>query len=269
MDRAADGILIGRTIDLNADAGEGFDAVDAAIFPLVTSVSIACGMHAGGPSTMRRAVELALEHGVAVGAHPGLPDREGFGRRAIAITPAEAYDLVLYQLGAFGAIVRVEGATMAHVKPHGALYTMAARDAELADAIASAVCDFDDGLTLYGLAGSELIRAAEIHGLAAAGEVFADRRYGPDGHLLPRDHPDALVGDPVDAARRVREMLGGHLPSAEAPDIAIEADTVCLHGDSPGAGEFARRLREELLRMGLTIQRPGRAGMSEQSAAAP
>lgn len=242
------GHAIDRAIDLNADVGEGDEAVDAEMLRVVTSASVACGYHAGTPSTMRRTVDMALERGVAIGAHPGLHDRESFGRRMIAIAPCEAYEIVLYQVGALDAFVRAAGGRLRHVKPHGALYTMAARDGELADAIASAICDYDDTLTLVGLAGSELIRAAEMHGLPAANEIFADRRYARDGHLLPRDHPDALITDPEVAARRVLEMLDGHLPESEAPGIAVTADTVCVHSDTPGAGAFVSALRAALER---------------------
>jgi UPF0271 protein len=242
-------------VDLNADVGEGDPRADAELLRIVTSANIACGMHAGDPTTMRRTVELAVECDVAIGAHPSLADREGFGRRVIATSASEVYDLVLYQIGALGAIARAEGTSMTHVKPHGALYTMAARDPELADAIASAVCDLDDTLVLVGLAGSELVRAAEAHGLPVANEVFADRRYARDGYLLARDDPRALVVDARHAARRVLAMLDGHLPDDEAPSIAVVADTVCVHGDTPGAAMLARELRDQLERAGVTIMR--------------
>lgn len=244
-------------IDLNADVGEGFDAADAEIMRCVTSVSIACGFHAGDPSSMLRTVDLALERGVSIGAHPGLHDREGFGRRALPIGPRGAYEIVLYQVGALDAFVRAAGGRLAHVKPHGALYTMAARDPALSDAIASAVSDFDDRLVLFGLAGSELVRAAQRRGLAAAGEVFADRRYGADGHLLGREAPGALITDASHAVRRLLQMLSGSLPPDEAPGIAVAADTVCVHGDSPGAASFARALREGLERAGVELRSIG------------
>jgi 5-oxoprolinase (ATP-hydrolysing) subunit A len=246
-----------RVVDLNADVGEGEDAADVEIMRVVTSVSIACGFHAGDPSTMRRTVDLALESGVAIGAHPGLDDREGFGRRARPLAPGEAYEIVLYQTGALDACVRAAGARLAHVKTHGALYNMAARDAALADAIASAVADYDDRLILFGLAGSELVRAAKIRGLPVASEVFADRRYGADGFLLDRENAGAFVTDATLSARRVLEMLDGRLPAAEAPGIAVAADTVCLHGDTPGAAAFARSLREALEGAGVRLRSVG------------
>jgi UPF0271 protein len=242
-----------RVIDINADVGEGDEAADAAILGFVSSANIACGVHAGDASTMRRTVERALECGVAIGAHPGLDDREGRGRTERSIAPCDAYDLTLYQVGALDAFVRAAGGRLAHVKPHGALYTIAARDRDIADAIASALCDYDDTLTLVGLAGSELVSAAELHGLPAASEVFADRRYDTTGHLLPRSHSDALVTDDEAVVRRVLAMLEGKLPDDEAPDIAITADTVCLHGDTPGAARLARTLRATLEAAGWKV----------------
>ena len=261
MDRAAAGGLEAQTtrrvIDLNADLGEGEGSLsaagDAGMLEIVTSVNIACGVHAGGPAMMRRTVDLAIERGIAIGAHPGLDDREGFGRRERPVVPADAYETVLYQIGALDAFVRAAGGRMTHVKPHGALYNMAARDSELADAIAAAVCDYDDTMALVGLAGSELVRVAEIRGLGVRSEVFADRRYGRDGYLVPRDVSGAVISDASVAARRVLAMLDGALPEDEAPGIAVVADTVCVHGDTPDSIAFARAVRSCLAGAGVVI----------------
>ncbi|MFK7695584.1 LamB/YcsF family protein [Paenibacillus sp. HJGM_3] len=238
---------IPRTVDLNADVGEGFGVyrlgADEELLRLVTSANIACGFHAGDPATMRDTVRLCLRHGVAIGAHPGLPDRVGFGRRAMAISPQEAYDLVVYQVGALQAFARVEGAEVRHVKPHGALYNMAAADAALAEAIAEAVHRLDPRLVLVGLAGSESIRAGERRGLRTAAEAFADRRYQPDGTLVPRSHPDALLHDPLEAVVQVRRLLR-----------AGAAQTVCLHGDTQEALRFAREIRAALTADGAVIR---------------
>lgn len=253
-------------IDLNCDLGESFGAYrlgdDAGLMPYITSANIACGFHAGDPSVMRHAVRLCLEHGVAVGAHPGLPDLQGFGRRAMAISPEEAYDLVVYQVGALAGVARAEGAVLRHVKPHGALYNMAERDDALAEAIAEAVARFDDGLALVGLAGGALVRAGERRGLFAAHEVFADRTYQSDGTLTPRAHPQALVpGEEAAAAQVLRLLQEGRVRALDGADIARRADTVCVHGDTPGAARFARRLRETLAREEIAcLPLDGRAG---------
>jgi UPF0271 protein len=235
-----------KRIDLNCDLGESFGVYrtgqDEALLRIVTSANIACGFHAGDPATMRRTVRLCLERGVAVGAHPGLPDLAGFGRREMAVSPQEAYEMTLYQIGALYAFVRSEGGTLAHVKPHGALYNMAARDAALAQAIAEAVYRFDPELALYGLAGSELIRAAENIGLRAKREAFADRGYRPDGSLIPRGQPGAMIEDAKAAATQVLRLAEEGC-----------ADTVCVHGDGPHALEVAAQVRETLRQAGWQI----------------
>ena len=251
-------------VDLNCDLGESFGAwrmgADAEVLPHVTSASIACGFHAGDPGTMRRTVALALEHGVAIGAHPGLPDLAGFGRRAMEVTPDEAYDMVAYQVGALAAFATAAGARLQHVKPHGALYNMAAARAELADAIARAVRAVDPALVLFGLSGSHLVRAAEAHGLAAAAEVFADRQYLADGALVPRARPDAMVHGEVDATMRaVRMARDGRVHAVDGTDVSVRADTICIHGDGPHAAAFARALRAALQREGVPVRAPGRA----------
>ncbi len=254
-------------LDLNCDMGESFGAyglgADDAILPHITSANVACGFHAGDPTVMRRTVGAALEHGVAVGAHPGLPDLVGFGRRAMAITPAEAYDLVVYQVGALLGFAQAAGTRLAHVKAHGALYNMAARDRALADAIATAVRNVDRSLVLFGLSGSELVAAGEAAGLATAAEAFADRNYLPDGSLVPRARADALVGEPAEALRRVVRMVReGRVRAIDGSEIAIRADTVCIHGDGPHAVELARALRQGLEREGITLAPVGALGLA-------
>jgi UPF0271 protein len=251
-----------KCIDLNCDMGESFGAWkmgdDAAIMPLITSANVAAGFHAGDPATIRDTVHLALEHGVAVGAHPSLPDLAGFGRRAMKVTAREVYDLVLYQGGAVAAFVRAAGATLQHVKPHGALYNMAAKDAALADAIAAAVKDLGDGVRLYGLAGSSMIEAAKRHGVAAVSEVFADRSYQRDGSLTPRDQPGAMLIDERAAVEQALSMvMQGKVRSVDGIDVPVEAGTLCLHGDQPGAVAFARALRAAFDERDIRVRAPG------------
>lgn len=246
------------SIDLNCDLGESFGCWktgrDEELLALVTSANIACGFHAGDPGVMRRTVELALSFGVAVGAHPGLPDLQGFGRRELAVTPSEARDLVLYQLGALAGFVQAAGGRLHHVKPHGALYNMAARDPRLAGAIAAAVREFDAGLVLVGLAGSALLEAGRAAGLKVAGEVFADRTYLPDGSLTPRSRPDALLHDEVAVAARVLRMVReGTVESVESTPVSIHADTVCLHGDGANSLSLARAIRAVLQEAGIRL----------------
>jgi UPF0271 protein len=242
-------------VDLNCDMGEGFGA-DEEVMPYVTSANIACGFHAGGPSEMRRTVQAALQHGIAIGAHPGLPDRENFGRLARSIAPIDAYEMVVYQVGALGGFVRAAGGgnRMVHVKPHGALYNMAAADGALADAIAQAVRAVDPGLVLVGLSGSELIRAGHDAGLATASEVFADRSYQPDGKLTPRGRPDALL---TDAALVMQQAINfvrkQQVRATDGTDIPVHAETICLHGDGAHAVEFARTVRQGLAQAGIAI----------------
>lgn len=239
-------------IDFNCDLGEGCD--DAGTVPWISSASLACGVHAGGPETMREAVALCLRHGVAIGAHPSLADREGFGRRPLATTPDQVYALTLYQAGALEAFARAAGGRLHHLKPHGALYNLAATDAAIAEAIARAVRDFDHRLILYGLANSALTRAGENAGLRVAHEVFAERRYRADGTLVPRGEPDAVIGGLDEALAQVRTMLREGVVIARGGErVPIRADTVCLHGDRPDAAEFARALRQALETEGVTV----------------
>ena len=245
-------------IDLNCDMGESFGAWhmgnDEAVLEHVSSANIACGFHGGDPRTMRATVTAALARGVSLGAHPGFPDLQGFGRRAMSMTRSEAYEAVLYQIGALAGFAQAAGARLAHVKAHGMLYNMAAKDVSLAEAIAQASYDFDRDLVFYGLAGSELIRAAERIGLQTASEVFADRSYQDDGNLTPRSQPGAMIEDvEVSIAQVKRMVFEGVVRSASGKDVAVKADTLCVHGDQPGAVAFARRIREELSREGVTI----------------
>jgi len=251
-----------HVIDLNCDMGESFGAYrlgrDEEIMGCVTSVNIACGFHAGDPGTMRRTVQLALRSGTAIGAHPGLPDLQGFGRREMAISPQEAHDLVLYQIGALQAFVRAEGGKLQHVKPHGALYNMAARDQALATAVAEAVYCADPELILFGLSGSSLIEAGQRIGLRTASEVFADRTYQADGSLTPRHRPDALVVDTETAVRQAIHMVRtGKVATTQGHEITIEAQTICIHGDGPHALEFAVQIRDALLAAGIRLQSAG------------
>ncbi len=246
-------------IDLNCDMGESFGAYhmgnDEAVLDHVSSANIACGFHAGDPRTMHRTVRMALDRGVAVGAHPGLPDLQGFGRRNMALSRTEAYDCVIYQIGALSGFAQALGGRLTFVKAHGALYNMAAKDPVLAEAIASAVADYDRNLAFYGLAGSELIGAAKAAGLRAISEVFGDRSYQDDGSLTPRSQPGAMIEDVEVSVAQVRRMvLEGKVRSVTGKDVAVQADTLCIHGDQPGALAFVRRIREELAGAGVEVR---------------
>jgi len=243
-------------VDLNADLGEGAGHDDE-LLELVTSASIACGFHAGDADTIHRSIETAREHAVAVGAHPSLFDRENFGRKELPVTPDEVFDAVTYQLGVFQAIAEGAGVRPNHVKPHGALYNMAARDEKIAGAIARAIAAADSSLILFAPDKSALARAGEVHGVKIAREVFADRNYLSDGALVPRSRPDALLHDPSEAAARVLRMLGeGKVRSVDGKDVDVRAETICVHGDTPGAVEFARALRSQLENEGVTVAVP-------------
>jgi UPF0271 protein len=220
----------------------------------VTSANIACGFHAGDPGIIHRTVELALAKGVAVGAHPSLPDLQGFGRRRMNVSAAETYDMVLYQVGALAGFAIACGGKLSHVKAHGALYNMAAADAKLARAIARAVKDFDPTLVLFALAGSELVRAGEQTGLRTASEVFADRTYQSDGSLTSRSQPGAMIADPAAAIAQVRRMVGeGRVRTLQGSDMQVQADTLCIHGDEPNAVEFAKLIRQALEADGVRV----------------
>jgi UPF0271 protein len=233
-------------VDLNSDLGEGAGH-DNEILDLVSSANIACGFHAGDPPSIFTSIQAALERGVALGAHPSFPDRENFGRTEMTMAPAEVYALVAYQIGAFQSLARAAGGRMNHVKAHGALYNMAARDRALADVIANAVFALDPKLILFAPAASQLDYAATELGLQTASEVFADRNYLADGSLVSRSRPDAFVHDPVEAADRIIRILSeGLVRAVDGTDVAVSGNTVCVHGDNPQAVAFVRRVRERL-----------------------
>lgn len=238
-------------VDLNSDLGESFGLYtignDEAVLQYVSSANIACGFHAGDPHVMQKTVAMAAAAGVAVGAHPGVPDLMGFGRRKMDITPQEAYAMVVYQVGALQAFTTAAHVPLQHVKPHGALYNMAAKDKALAAAIAKAVYDVNPQLILYGLAGSYLISEGKKIGLTTASEVFADRTYQPDGTLTPRSQPDAMVTDEDMAIARVLLMIReGVVTAQNGEDIPVQADTICIHGDGAKALAFAHKIKTAL-----------------------
>ena len=240
-------------VDLNADLGEGA-ADDTALLALVSSANIACGWHAGDARLMQATVAAALDRGVAIGAHPSYPDRENFGRSEMQLKPADVHADLIYQIGALDAMVRAQGGRLHHVKPHGALYNQAARDPGLADAIAAAVLDVDPGLALYGLPGSELLRAGERAGLRTVAEVFADRGYRNDGSLVPRNQPGAFVEDvDVAVARTLRMVTEGVVQTVSGETVPLQAQTICLHGDGPHALAFARAIHAALTAAGVQL----------------
>ena len=250
-----------QRIDLNCDMGESYGAwkmgADEEIMPLITSANIAAGFHAGDPATIRRTVRLAVEHGVAIGAHPSLPDLAGFGRRAMHVSAQDVYDLVLYQAGAVGAFARAAGATLHHVKCHGALYNMAAMDEALSDAIARAVRDLGGGVQLYALSNSRMMDAGKKHGLTTVGEVFADRGYMDDGTLAPRGQPGGMIEDAAQSVAQVMSMIGeGVVVSLSGKRVPVSPGTLCLHGDQPGAVAFARALRESFAAKDIAVAAP-------------
>jgi UPF0271 protein len=245
-------------IDLNSDLGESFGAwamgQDEALMDSITSANVACGFHAGDPGVMRQTLALAKDKGVAVGAHPGFPDLVGFGRREMKATPAEVHDLVLYQVAALAGMAAAQGLGLQHVKAHGALYNMACKERSLADAIARAVAAFDRSLILFGLPNSELVRAGAAAGLTVAAEVFADRAYERDGSLTSRNKPGSVIHD-EDAVveRAVRMVKRRDVVAVDGSVIALQADTICLHGDTPGAAALARVVRRGLESAGVVI----------------
>jgi UPF0271 protein len=251
-------------IDLNSDLGEGAGH-DNEILDLVSSANIACGFHAGDPASIFATIQAALERGVALGAHPSFPDRENFGRTEMTMPLAQIYASVAYQIGGFQALARAAGGRMNHVKAHGALYNMAARDRPLAEVIANAVFALDPKLILFAPSESELDYAATELGLQTASEVFADRNYLPDGSLVPRSRADAFVHDPREAAERIIRMLEeGKVSAVDGTDVAITASTVCVHGDNPEAVAFVRKLRERLEQEEVMIAAPEPAPREEE-----
>ena len=263
-------------IDLNSDLGESFGpwtmGADKALMPSITSANIACGFHAGDPSVMRRTIALAKAHGVAIGAHPGFSDLVGFGRREMHVSPGEVEDLVLYQVAAIAGVAAAEGMRLQHVKAHGALYNMAARDASLAAAIARAVAALDRSLILLGLPKSPLLAEGEKAGLMVAAEGFADRTYEPDGSLTSRRIPGSVIHDPAQAIDRAVQMVKtGSVAARDGTMISLNPDTICLHGDTPGSADLARRIRAALEAAGVTVRslRDQRVTPSIDSAPSP
>jgi UPF0271 protein len=244
-------------IDLNADVGESAPQ-DRALVRIVTSVNIACGFHAGTPSIIREYLRLARKHGLAAGAHPSLADREGLGRRVLAVDPAEVEDLLVYQISALRGIAAAEATTLSHVKPHGALYHMAAADDSIADAVVRAIALSEGKLRLVAFAGSRLIRAGERAGLTTSGEAFVDRAYAPNGRLVPRDLPDALIHDPAQAAAQaLRIVLDREVRANDGSTmLRIAADTLCVHSDTPGAAIIANAVRTALEKAGVRLASP-------------
>ena len=250
-------------VDINCDMGESFGrwelGADADVLPYVTSANIACGAHAGDAAVMRRTLRLAAQHGVACGAHPGFADLAGFGRREIPVSGSEARDLVLWQLGAVEAIARSEGVRLRHVKAHGALYNMAVRNPSLAEAVAGAVAEFDRTLVFFGLAGSGMLEAGRRAGLKVAAEGFADRSYEPDGSLTPRGIAGSVIHDVEEVvARAVRMVRESRVIARSGETVPLTIDTLCVHGDTPGAASLAKALREGLGAAGVEVAAAGR-----------
>ena len=250
-----------KKIDLNCDMGESYGAwkmgADAEVMPFITSANIACGFHAGDPATIRNTVRLAVDRGVAVGAHPSLPDLMGFGRRVMRISPQDMYDLIIYQAGAVEAFARVAGAKLHHVKCHGALYNMAVNDEALSEAMVRALKDLGSAVALYTLSGSKTLEIGKKAGVRVIAEVFADRGYADDGTLAPRDRPGGLIEDAAVSVKQALAMIEeGYVTSLAGKRIAVSADTLCLHGDQPGAVTFARKLRETFKERGISVAAP-------------
>lgn len=251
-------------IDINSDLGESFGAYtighDEGLMKAITSANVAAGFHAGDPSVLRDTIRLAKAHGVAVGAHPGFPDLVGFGRRELNVTPKEAEDMVLYQVAAVAGVAAAEGVRIQHVKPHGALFNMAIRSSELSAAIARGVAAFDRSLVLFGLPGSEILKAGLTAGLRIAAEVFADRAYEPDGSLASRRKPGAVVHDPAAVvARAVRMVTENTVVAIDGSVVRLDADTICVHGDTPGSDELAAKIRAGLEAAGVTVKAIGKS----------
>ena len=246
-------------IDINCDMGESFGpwkmGADEDVMRNITSANVACGAHAGDPRVMRRTIKLARESRVAVGAHPGYADLQGFGRREMQADPVETEDAVIAQIGALAAIARTEGLALQHVKAHGALYNQAARDRALADALARAIKAFDPSLIMFGLPNSPMIDAGRAAGLRVAAEGFADRAYQPDGSLMGRSKPGAVIHDPAAVVERaVRMVRDGVVLTPDGHEISLKVDTICVHGDTPGAAELTRRIHAGLQAAGIKVQ---------------
>ena len=250
-----------QSIDLNCDMGEAFGNYpmpnDDLLLDHITSANIACGFHAGDPDVMQHTVNMAVKKNVAIGAHPGLPDLQGFGRRDMKISANEAYQITLYQIGALFGFVKAAAGKLHHVKAHGALYNMAAKDVALSRAIVQAVHDFDPTLILYGLANSQMIEAAAKIGIKTASEVFADRTYQDDGSLTPRTQNNALITDEEQSIKQVLLMVKQQeVISVNQQTIPLKAETLCLHGDGAHPVEFAKMINQRLKAEGITVKAP-------------
>jgi 5-oxoprolinase (ATP-hydrolysing) subunit A len=249
-------------IDINADMGESFGAYtighDEGLMKSISSANIAAGFHAGDPSVLRATIRLAKASGIAVGAHPSYPDLVGFGRRAMAVSPKEAEDFVLYQIAAVGGVAQAEGVRLQHVKAHGELFNVAAKDPELALAIARAVAAYDRSLILFAMPGSEMLKAGRALGLRTAAEVFADRAYEPDGSLVSRRKPGAVIHDPAAVVTRaVRMVRDRSVTAADGTVVPLEAETICVHGDTPGSDQLAASIRTGLEQAGVVVKAIG------------
>lgn len=256
--------MIAHRIDLNSDVGESFGnfklGLDDEVIPLISSANIACGFHAGDPTVLRRTVALARDHKVAVGAHPGLPDLMGFGRRAMDVTLAEIKDYVTYQIGAIKAFAASEGVNVQHVKPHGALYNMAVQNPAIWETVAAVLSELDKDLILFVLGGAnkqELRAMGSQYGIRVAFEFFADRAYNPDGSLVSRKMPGAVIKDHGLASQRVLKMaIEGKVACVDGSEIELPADTICVHGDNPAALQLVKNIRQSLTDAGVEISAP-------------
>jgi UPF0271 protein len=256
--------LLALRIDINADVGESFGAYaighDSGLMTSITSANVAAGFHAGDPSVLRATIRMAKAHGVAVGAHPSFPDLAGFGRREMKVSPREAEDFVLYQIAAVAGVAAAEGVTLQHVKPHGALFNMAMRDAELASAIARATAAFSSDLILFGLPDSELLKAGRAERLRVVAEAFADRAYEADGSLVSRSKPGAVIHDASAVVARVVQMVKeGTVVSIDGAILKLQPDTICVHSDTPGADDLTASLRAALGAAGVSVRAIGAA----------
>lgn len=245
-------------VDLNSDLGESFGAytigMDEAVIAHVSSANVACGYHAGDSLVMDKTVAACKAAGVAVGAHPGFPDLLGFGRRNMVCTPKEVKAYIQYQMGALMAFTAAHGVKLQHVKPHGALYNMAAKDMDLAMAIAEGIASVDKDVILLGLAGSKMLEAGRQAGLRVASEVFADRGYQADGSLVPRSKPGAMIHDKDEAiTRTIRMVTEGKVTAVTGEEVSIDAHSICVHGDNPSAVEFVKNIRARLEAEGVAI----------------
>jgi len=248
-----------HVIDLNSDVGESFGrwqlGDDDAVLELVSSANVACGFHAGDPSTLRRCCEVAVREGVTVGAQVGYRDLAGFGRRFLDVDPVELADDVVYQIGALESLARVAGVRVAYVKPHGALYNAVVHHESQARAVVDAVAAYDPALPVLGLPGSRLLALAQARGLRTVREAFADRGYTPEGTLVPRSEPGALLEDAAEVAQRVVRMVTeGVVTAVDGSDLRVEVDSICLHGDTPGAVEMAGQVRARLEEAGVVVR---------------